>query len=135
MIKLIVGVKGTGKTKTLIDMVNAAVLETNGSVVFIEKGNKLIHEVKHQARLIDTEEYEIKDAQALYGFVAGIFASNHDITEIYIDSLLKICDHDVAAFEYLVNEFAAFAEKNNIKMVLTVSMPIEELPESIKKYL
>jgi len=135
MIKLIVGVKGTGKTKTLIDMVNNAVLETNGSVVCLEKGTKLIHEIKHQARLIDTDEYEIKDAQALYGFVAGIYASNHDITEIYIDSLLKICDYNLEAFEYLVKEFDAFAEKKEIKMVLTVSIAIEELPESLKKYL
>ncbi len=135
MMKLIVGVKGTGKTKTLIDMVNSAVGTTKGSVVCLEKGTKLIHEIKHQARLIDTDEYMIDDAQSLYGFVAGIYASNHDITEIFIDSILKICKQDVNAFEVAVNELADFAENKGIEMIVTVSMPVENLPESLKKFL
>ena len=75
MLKLIIGVKGTGKTKTLINMVNAAVESSKGDVVCIEKGVKLRYDVKYQARLINTEEFSINDATALYGFLAGIFAS------------------------------------------------------------
>ena len=74
MLKLIIGVKGTGKTKTLISMVNDAVAASNGAVICIEKGDKLRFDVKYQARLIDTNEYFIDDAQSLFGFVAGIFA-------------------------------------------------------------
>ena len=75
MLKLIIGVKGTGKTKALINMVNTAVENSQGNVVCIEKGDKLTYDVKHQARLIDTKQYFISDAQSLYGFIAGILAS------------------------------------------------------------
>lgn len=80
MLKLIIGVKGTGKTKQLIDMVNASLNSSQGDVVCIEKGDKLKFDVKYQCRLIDTEYYGISDASMLYGFVAGILASNHDVT-------------------------------------------------------
>lgn len=78
MLKLIIGVKGTGKTKSLIELVNEAVEKTNGTVVCIEKGTGLRFDVKYSVRLINTEDYNISDAEALYGFVAGIFASNHE---------------------------------------------------------
>ena len=81
MLKLMIGVKGTGKTKALINMVNTAVENSSGAVVCIEKGVKLRYDVKYQARLIDTEEYFVTDAQSLYGFIAGILASNHGVTE------------------------------------------------------
>jgi len=86
MLKLIIGVKGTGKTKTLINLVNTAVENSKGDVVCIEKGVKLRYDIKYKARLIDTEEFFVTDAQSLYGFVAGIFASNHDVTDLFIDS-------------------------------------------------
>ena len=98
MIKLIVGIKGTGKTKQLIDMANAAVTATKGCVICAEKGNKLIHEIKYQARLVDVDEYAIDDARSLYGFVSGMFASNHDVTDLFIDSALKICNNDINEF-------------------------------------
>ena len=88
MVKLIIGIKGTGKTKTLIQMVNAALETTGGNVVVLEKGDKLKFDVKYQARLVNTDEYYVTDAQSLYGFVAGILASNHDVTELFIDSAL-----------------------------------------------
>ena len=90
MVKLIIGIKGTGKTKQLIELVNAASEKSAGSVVCIEKGTKLTSDIKHTARLIDTDQYAICDAQSLFGFIAGIIASNHDVTDLYIDSALKI---------------------------------------------
>jgi hypothetical protein len=102
-----IGVKETGKTKALINMVNTAVDNSHGDVVCIEKGNKLRYDVKYQARLIDTNEYFITDAQSLYGFVAGILASNHDVTDLFIDSALKICNEDRVAFEKLLDELVA----------------------------
>ena len=86
MVKLIVGVRGTGKTKTLIEMVNGAVASSKGSVICIEKGNKLNYDITDKARLIDVDAYAVEDAQALYGFIAGISASDHDITDLFIDS-------------------------------------------------
>ena len=135
MLKLIIGVKGTGKTKALINLVNTAVDNSHGDVVCIEKGTKLRYDVKYQARLIDTKEYFISDAQSLYGFVAGILASNHDVTDLFIDSALKICNEDMAAFEKLMGEIAAISDKLGVNVVITASMPAETASDEIKKYL
>lgn len=133
MVKLIVGVRGTGKTKTLISMVNEAAEKSKGSVICIEKGNKLNFDITHKARLIDADAYAIGDAQALYGFVAGIVASDHDITDLFIDSTLKICQGDIPAFEKFVDEVAALTPELNV--VLTASMPTEDCGEALKKYI
>ena len=135
MLKLIIGVKGTGKTKALINLVNSAADNSNGDVVCIEKGVKLRYDVKYRVRLIDTEEYFVSDAQALYGFVAGIFASNHDVTDLFIDSALKICGNDAAAFDAFVAEVAALSDKLGVKITMTSSIPVEDASETVKKYL
>jgi ABC-type phosphate/phosphonate transport system ATPase subunit len=135
MVKLIIGVKGTGKTKTLIEMVNNAQKNTNGCVVCIEKGNKLRYDVNSQIRLIDTVEYLVSDAQSLYGFVAGILASNYDVTDIFIDSCLKICNEDVAAFEKFLLEVEALSLKNNVNVVITSSVPTEETTDVMRKFI
>ena len=134
MLKLIIGVKGTGKTKTLIGMVNDAVAASKGSVICIEKGDKLRYDVKYQARLIDTNEYFVDDAQSLFGFVAGIFASNHDVTDLFIDSALKICQNDMAAFDKFLDEMNALVEKLGINVVMTSSLAVENATETVKKY-
>lgn len=135
MLKVIIGVKGTGKTKALINLVNESVEKSHGDVVCIEKGVKLRFDIKYRARLIDVNEYFVGDAQALYGFVAGILASNHDVTDLYIDSALKICNDDYAAFDKFIDELAAISEKIAINVVVTASMPAENASETIKKYL
>ena len=135
MLKLMIGVKGTGKTKTLIEMVNEAVKTSAGSVVCIEKGDKLRYDIKYQARLVNTEEYLITDAQSLFGFIAGILASNHDVTELFVDSALKICNNDVAAFEKFVEELNALIAKTGTKVFMTSSMPVEEASDIIKKFM
>lgn len=135
MIKLVVGLKGSGKTKTLIERANSAADETKGSVVCIEKGDKLIHEIKYQVRLVDTDEYNVTTAASLYGFIAGMYASNHDITNVFVDSALKICGNDMATFEQLVVELDKLTEKNSFDVFMTSSCTVEALPESLKKYL
>jgi ABC-type phosphate/phosphonate transport system ATPase subunit len=135
MVKLIIGVKGTGKTKTLIEMVNAAQNETKGNVVCIEKGNKLRYDVNSQVRLIDTVEYLVADAQALFGFVAGILASNYDVTDIFIDSCLKICNEDIAAFEKFLLEVEALALKSDVNVTITSSLPVENTTDIMKKFI
>ena len=135
MLKLIIGVKGTGKTKTLINMVNSAVESSHGNVVCIEKGVKLRYDVKYRARLINTEEYNISDAQSLYGFLAGILASNHDVTDLFVDSALKICKNDLAQFDTFVAEVADLVEKVGVNVVITSSIPAEEASETVKKYI
>lgn len=135
MLKLIIGVKGTGKTKQLIELVNTASAQSNGSVVCIEKGTKLTYDIKHTARLIDTEQYGICDGQSLFGFIAGISASNHDVTDIYIDSALKICENDLESFDKFLNEVSVLVDKAGINCTATVSLATELATDTIKKYL
>ena len=134
MLKLIIGVKGTGKTKTLINLVNGASEVTNGDVVCIEKGVKLRYDIKPTVRLVDVEEYMVDDAQSLYGFVAGILASNHDVTDLFIDSTLKICKGDIPSFEQLVVELDGLVTKLGINLTMTVSMPESDVSETVRKY-
>lgn len=135
MIKLIVGKKGSGKTKTLIDLVNAALGTTNGSVVCIEKGDKLNFAINYQCRLIDTDEYLVTDGQSLFGFIAGILASNHDVTDIFIDSALKICQNDAASFDIFLNELEALVKTHEINCVITSSLAVEEASDTVKKFI
>jgi hypothetical protein len=132
MLKLIVGVKGTGKTKTLINNVNSALEVTKGDVVVIEKGTKLRYDIKSSARLVDADEYMVCSAEALYGFIAGVLASNHDVTDLFIDGTLKICKHDLAAFEKMASDLAALVAKVDVNLTMTVSMSEEELPATVK---
>lgn len=133
--KLIIGVKGTGKTKTLNEMVNSTIDSSNGSVICIEKGDKLKFVIKYQCRLIDSDEYFVCDAQSLFGFIAGIFASNHDVTDLFIDSALKICGNDADAFDVFLGEMNKLSEKCGVNIVMTSSIPVEEASETVKKYL
>ena len=143
MVKLIVGVKGTGKTKMLIDMVNNAVETSSGNVVCIEKGTKLKFDIKHQARLINTSDYDVdNNTDALYGFVCGLYAANYDITHIFIDSALKICGGSAESFDKYADKFAkliysinALAEKNHFECIITSSLEASALPDELKKFL
>ena len=135
MVKLIIGIKGTGKTKTLIQMVNSALETTGGNVVVLEKGEKLRYDIKYQARLVNTDEYYVSDAQSLYGFVAGLLASNHDITELFIDSALKICKDDVEGFREFAQKVTPLLESQNVNFTMTASIEVEKIPEELKAYL
>ena len=132
MIKLIVGPKGAGKTKTMIDMINAAVKTTEGNIVVIEKSMKLTTDINHAARLLDVDEYGIQGADMLYGFVAGVLAGNYDITELFLDGLLKIVDHDMDAAAALLAKLDAITK--DVEVIVTISSAEDALPDSIKKY-
>ena len=132
MIKLFIGGKGSGKTKTLIEMVNNAVNESKGNVVCIEKGDKLIHDITYKARLIDTDAYSVYDADALYGFIAGILASNSDITDLFVDSALKIIGNDTEAFDNLLGKLEKITSEVNL--VMTSSINVEDASEVVKSY-
>ncbi len=135
MVKLIVGLKGSGKTKTLINLVNAAGETSKGAVVCIEKGKNLIHEIDASVRLINTEEYNISTANSLYGFVCGICASNYDITDIFVDGTMRICQRDTALIAQFVKEAEELLNAQNINLTLTLSIDAKDLPESLKAYL
>ncbi len=133
MIKLITGKKGTGKTKILIDMIKTAASSTNGNIVCIEKGAKLTYDIPHSVRLTDVEEYGINGYDAFYGFVAGMFAGNFDISEVYVDSILKIGGADYEALGMLFQKLDKIS--NNVKITFTVSADASEMPESVKAFI
>lgn len=132
MIKILIGGKGSGKTKTLIELTNNAAATSKGCVICIEKGDKLTHEITYKARLIDSDYYLVNDAEALCGFIAGILASNSDITDIYVDSVLKICANDVDALAAILPKLEKLTK--DVNLVMSASIPVEECPESIKAF-
>ena len=133
MIKLIVGNKGTGKTKVMVDMINANLPEVKGNIVCIQKGMQLTHNIPTSVRLIDVDEYNIIGCIRCYGFFAGVCASNYDIEQIYVDGFLKVLEHDMEDYDELIEKIAPLTEDKVV--VFTVSCDAEELPEGLKKYL
>ena len=135
MIKLIMGLKGSGKTKKLIDSINAALDQASGDVVCIEYGKKLTYDVNYRVRLVDSEEYAISNSDMLKGFLSGLHTGNFDITHVYIDNLYKTIGTDRANGEAFVAWCAKFAETNNMNITITVSDDPALASEDIKKYL
>lgn len=131
MITLIVGKKGTGKTKKLIQLVNDAVKTSSGNVVCIEKGAKLTYDIDHKARLVDIEQYSVSGFDALFGFLSGICAGNYDVTDIFVDSTLKITGDDLEQLAAFVQKLNTLAQLSETKITLSVSADRQDLPESI----
>lgn len=134
MIKLIVGRKGTGKTKILIDMLNKAAKDSAGNVVCIDKGTKLTYDIDHSVRLIDVDHYSIEGFDRFYGCIAGLLAGNYDITDVYVDSILKIVGRDYDHLGRFLEHLKALADEADTNFVFTVSADLEELPDSVKKF-
>ncbi|MDR2656172.1 MAG: hypothetical protein LBC56_08960 [Oscillospiraceae bacterium] len=136
MIRLIVGSKGSGKTKALIEQVNQAALTAKGNVVCIEKNMKLTYNINHTIRLIDMDNYRIQGFDAFYGFFAGLLAGNYDITDIFVDGILKAGgpEKDLEAFGRLLEKIDLLVQESDINVVITVSANPESLPESVAKY-
>jgi energy-coupling factor transporter ATP-binding protein EcfA2 len=134
MLKLIAGKKGSGKTKQLITMVNEAVGTSSGKVVCIEKGSKLTYDVNHDARLLNTDDFNVSDYDSFYGFLAGIVASDYDVKEIYVDSIAKIVGDDPDKIGEFLAKVDSIASKDEINFTITVSSDEKALPENIAKF-
>ncbi len=128
MIKIIIGRKGSGKTKLLVDMVNEATKTSLGNVVCIEKGDTLTYSVTHKARLIDADSFAISGYGEYYGMVAGIKSGNHDVTHIFGDATLRIGTRD---YEELCAFFERISKIEDVEFVFTVSADKEELPKKL----
>ncbi len=135
MIHLIMGLKGTGKTKKLLDSLNDAVATSKGSVVCIEYGNALTYGISHKVRLVNSKEYGISNADMLKGFVSGLHAGNYDITHVYVDNLYKTIGADQAAGEDFIVWAAAFAEANDMEITISVSQDPALAGEAVKAFL
>ena len=135
MIHVIMGLKGSGKTKKMIDGINAAVAEAKGDVVCIEYGKKLTYDISYKVRLVDSKEYGISNADMLKGFLSGLHAGNFDITHVFIDNLYKTIGSDRAVGEEFIAWCAKFAADNNMEITITVSDDPEAASETVKQYL
>ena len=135
MIHVILGLKGSGKTKKLIDSINAAVAQASGDVVCSEYGKKLTYDVTYKVRLVDSQEYGIQSAEMLKGFLSGMHAGNFDITHVFIDNLYKTIGHDLSAAEDFIAWAAKFAADNNMEITVTLSEDPANISEGIKQYL
>ena len=135
MIHVIMGLKGSGKTKKLIDSIHEAVANANGDVVCIEYGKKLTYDVTYRVRLVDSKEYGINNQDKLKGFLSGLHAGNFDITNVYIDNLYKTIGADRAAGEEFILWCAEFAQANDMNITLSVSDDPAEASEAVKAYL
>lgn len=134
MIKLIVGNKGSGKTKILIDMINQSLSTSPGNVVCIDKTDKLRYDVKTAVRLVDVENYDIEGHDMFYGLLSGLLAGNYDITDIYIDSILKIVGRDYDKLGEMFERIDKITKESKITVVFTVSADMSDLPESVTKF-
>lgn len=132
MIKLITGKRGSGKTKILVDSIKEAAANTRGNVVCIEKAMQLTYDIPYSVRLVDVDSYSIDSFDKLYGFISGMIACNYDISEIFVDGILKIGGRDYEALGAFFDSVAKITAE--IEIVFTVSEDAENLPESVLKY-
>lgn len=133
MIKLIIGKKGTGKTKILINQINETVKSTNGNIVCIEKGDNIRRSISYKVRWCDAEQFSIDGIDSFYGFVAGMLAGNYDIKDIYVDGIFKIAGRDYEAFGTMLEKLDKLTGED-AAVVFTVSADADELPENVKQF-
>ena len=132
MVELIVGTKGKGKTKVLLDRVNGAVKEANGSIVYLDKSTKHMYELNNKVRLIDVSSYPLKNADEFGGFICGIISQDHDLEQIYLDSFLKVSKLEDADVTDTLDQLDKIGEKYGISIVVSISLDKEEIPEALQ---
>ena len=136
MVSILMGLKGSGKTKRLVEMVRAAVKEETGDVVCIEKERKLTYDIPYQARLIEAGAYDIGSYEFLKGLICGVHAGNYDITHFFVDNFYKLVnDKDPESLISFINWLEKFSENEHISFVLSITSDPETVPEPLKKYI
>ena len=135
MIHVIMGLKGSGKTKKMVDSIHNTVTNANGDVVCIEYGKKLTYDLNYRVRLVDSKEYGINSIDMLKGFLSGLHAGNFDITHVYIDNLYKTIGNDRATGEAFVAWCAEFAKVNSMEITMTISDDPALASDAVKQYM
>jgi len=133
MVQLIVGKKGKGKTKQLLDKVNSEIKNITGNIVYLDKSTKHMYELNNKVRLIDVSECQIENSSEFIGFVCGIISQDHDLQQMYFDSFLKIScllDADITA---TVEKLEKVSAATGVDFILSVSLDEDELPEGMKE--
>lgn len=132
MVQLIVGKKGKGKTKQLLDKVNSEVKNISGSIVYLDKSTKHMYELNNKVRLIDVSQYMIENSSEFVGFVCGILSQDHDLQQMYFDSFLKIAALKDEELCTVIDKLSKVSQTFNVDFILSVSLDEAELPESLK---
>ena len=132
MVQLTVGVKGKGKTKVLLDKVNAQIQTVEGNIVYLDKSTKHMYELNNKIRLIDVSDYMIENADAFLGFILGIISQDHDLQQMYLDSFLKISHLEGADITETIQKLEKVSEKFKVDFTISVSMEADDVPEAIK---
>ncbi len=132
MVQLIVGVKGKGKTKVLLDKVNAQIQAAEGNIVYLDKSTKHMYELNNKIRLIDVSDFALPNADAFLGFILGIISQDHDLQQMYLDSFLKIANLEEKDVTETVQKLEAISEKFGIDFTLNISLDAADIPEAIK---
>ena len=133
MVEIIVGVKGKGKTKRLLEMANEAVKDAKGTVVYLDKSAKHMYELSNKIRLINVNDFDIMSSDGFTGFVSGIISQDHDLETMFLDSFLKLANLEGGDITPVIDALEKIGEKYNVKFVLSVSMDAADLPENAKK--
>lgn len=129
MVQLIVGKKGKGKTKQLLDKVNGAIKSADGNIVYLDKSTKHMFELNNKVRLIDVSSYPLKNSDEFIGFVCGIISQDHDLQEMYLDSFLKIARLEDGEVTDALNQLKKISKTYNINFIISMSLDKEEIPE------
>lgn len=132
MVELIVGKKGKGKTKVLLDKVNGAIKNANGSIVYLDKSTKHMYELNNKVRLIDVSVYPIQNADEFVGFVCGIISQDHDLEQIYLDSFLTTAKLEGLDVSGTLEQLEDIGEKFGISFIISMSLDKEEVPEEFQ---
>ena len=135
MVRVIMGIKGTGKPKQKIELINSAVHSENGNVVCIERGPKLTYDIHYKIRLVEASHYDMSNFDFLKGFISGLHAGNFDITHVFIESLYKLIGEDRATGEAFVAWCEEFGAANDMRFTITISDEPAQASEAMKKYL
>lgn len=133
MVELIVGKKGKGKTKVLLDRVNGAIKDANGSIVYLDKSTKHMYELNNKVRLIDVSGFPIKNSDEFVGFICGIISQDHDLEQIYLDSFLKIAKLEEQDVTNTLEQLDAIGSRFGISFIISISLDKEELPEAFQE--
>ncbi|MBQ8300576.1 MAG: twitching motility protein PilT [Clostridia bacterium] len=134
MVELLIGKKGTGKTKALIEKVNNALTVAKGNVVFISNSGENMYDIKSKVRMANTSDFDVKSYEEFLGFISGIVSRDYDITNIFIDGIFKIVGTDnLDGFESFLTRLESMSQKFNIAFVISVSIDADTAPDYIKK--
>jgi energy-coupling factor transporter ATP-binding protein EcfA2 len=133
MIGFVCGVKGSGKTKKMVEMANGIVNDALGKVVFVDDNTRHMFNLKHSIRLVTTDDFALNNHDSIYGFLVGLIAGDFDIHTIFVDSFLRMTNSSVTEVEPLVRRLEPIMEQNNVRLILSISADVENVPDYMKE--